>query len=93
MKVTQYSTNRYGEAVPFETRQALYMGGVCTAKCTKEPTENDFLGFGVAITGASCYNLARMEKQERRALIEDLYGKNGFLQQPDRLTVYHNFPK
>ena len=53
MKVTQYSTNKYGEAVPYELRKALYMGGVSKAIPSREPTENDFLGFGVAITGAS----------------------------------------
>ncbi|MBE6592648.1 MAG: hypothetical protein E7642_01495 [Ruminococcaceae bacterium] len=75
MKVTQYSTNKYGESVPYELRKALYMGGVSKAIPSREPSENDFLGFGVAITGASCYNLSKMEKTERRALIEDLYGK------------------
>ena len=75
MRVVQYSTNKYGEAIPYELKKALYMGGSCTARAARESGASDFLGFGVAITGASCYNLARMEKSERRALIEKLYGK------------------
>lgn len=42
-----------------------------------------FLGFGVAITAASCYNLAQMEPAERRALLEEVYSKLSFA----RLTI------
>ena len=87
MKVVQYSTNNYGDAVPHELRKALYMSGVSAAKCVKEPSENDFLGFGVAITGSSCYNLSKMEKTERRALIEKIYGKNGLGFSVARLSI------
>ncbi|MBP3370662.1 MAG: hypothetical protein J6L85_07910 [Clostridia bacterium] len=87
MKVTQYSTNKYGNAVPFELREALYMGGSFTAKATQSPANSGFLGFGVAITGSSCYNLARMEKQARRELIESIYGKNGLGLSVARLSI------
>ena len=33
-----------------------------------------FLGFGVAITPSSCYELSLMEQGERRALLEKVYG-------------------
>ncbi len=48
---------------------------------------NDFLGFGVAITGSSCYLLAQMEPAARRALLESIYGKKGLGLSVARLTV------
>ena len=86
MKVIQYNTNKYGNAVPYEIKEALYMGGACIAKASERATTG-FLGFGVAITGASCYNLARMQKDERRALIEEIYGKGGNALSVARLTI------
>ena len=35
----------------------------------ENPTVENFLGFGVAITGASCYLLNKMEKSERNAFL------------------------
>ncbi len=87
MKVTQYSTNKYGEAVPYELREALYMSGAIIANAADKPISTGFLGFGVAITGSSCYNLAKMEKQERRELIESIYGKDGIGLSVARLTI------
>ena len=37
----------------------------------------DFLGFGAAITPASCYNLAQMSPDERRELITRIYTEEG----------------
>ena len=39
-------------------------------------------GFGVAITGSSCYLLNQMQQEEREAFLEDIYGEKGL-----RLTV------
>lgn len=36
-----------------------------------------FLGFGVAITPSSCYELSLMEPKEREALLKQIYGKEG----------------
>lgn len=36
-----------------------------------------FLGFGAAITPASCYVLSKMDAAERRALLTRIYGKEG----------------
>jgi len=41
------------------------------------PSVEGVLGFGSAITGASCYNLSKMEKEERRALLKQLYSPEG----------------
>ncbi len=58
-----------------------------TVKMTKAslPTVTDFKGFGVAITGASCYLLNKMEKAERQALLKDIYIDKGI--SVGRLTV------
>ncbi|MBR5232376.1 MAG: hypothetical protein IKW00_09065 [Clostridia bacterium] len=36
-----------------------------------------FQGFGVAITGGSCYELSRMQPEERRALLKKVYTAEG----------------
>ena len=87
MKVIQYSTNKYGECVPVELREALYMGGAAVAKAADGKKSSGFLGFGVAITASSCYNLAKMESGERRALLEQIYGKDGLGLSVARLTI------
>ena len=87
MRVTQYSTNKYGEAVPFELREALYMGGAFIARAERESKELGFEGFGVTITGSSCYNLSKMRPDERRELLEGIYGKSGLGLSVARLTI------
>jgi glucosylceramidase len=87
MKVIQYSTNKYGENIPVELKEALYMGGPAIAKVADGKKNSGFLGFGVAITGSSCYNLAKMEASERRALLEQIYGKDGLGLSVARLTI------
>ena len=46
-----------------------------------------FMGFGVAITPSSCYLLSRMEKSERRALIEDVFTEKGLNLSVARLCI------
>ena len=76
MTVTQYSTNEYGEILKSEIAPALFMEGAKTVSA-EDAVYTDPLGMGVAITGSSCYNLSLMDKQERRAFIEQIYSKNG----------------
>lgn len=42
-----------------------------------EQCNRDFLGFGLALTPASCYTLSLMERKERDALLRQLYTKDG----------------
>lgn len=43
-----------------------------------ENTVNDsFSGFGVALTGSSCYELSVMPKEKRAEFLADIYGENG----------------
>ena len=47
----------------------------------------NFLGFGVAITPSSCYELSLMEPSERRAFLEKIYGKKGLGLRVARLCI------
>jgi len=87
MNVIQYATNKYGEFIPYEVRPALYAGGVITARKEDVPAHEGFLGFGVAITGSSCYNLNKMPPQERKEILESIYGKKGLGLKVARLTI------
>ena len=52
-----------------------------------EETFSDFLGFGAAITGSSCYNLSLMSKADRTALLRNLYSKEGVGMSVGRVSV------
>ena len=86
MTVTQYSTNAYGTFVGKTVPTAVYMGGVRIAQ-KSGATHTGFEGFGVAITGSSCWNLMQMEAGQRHALLESIYGKNGLGLTTARLTI------
>ena len=62
------------------------MGGVHTAQ-KAGTVHSGFEGFGVAITGSSCWNLMQMEKAERHAFLESIYGKNGLGLTTARLSI------
>jgi len=86
MNVTQISTNAYGKFISKAVPTAVYMGGVHTAERTGACHEG-FEGFGVAITGSSCWNLMQMEAGERHAFLESIYGKSGLGLTTARLTI------
>ena len=46
-----------------------------------------FNGFGVAITGSSCYNLSIMKNEERRTLLKKIYSEEGLGLNIGRLSV------
>ena len=48
-----------------------------TVKVNLKQERQSILGFGAAMTDASCYNLGRMPEQERQALIRELFGPEG----------------
>ena len=48
---------------------------------------DNFLGFGVAITGSSCYNLSKMEKTDRIAFLKSIYSNDGLGLSVGRLTI------
>ena len=87
MKGTQFFTDASHRFQAQEVFPALQMPGADALTFTEAPTVTDFLGFGVAITPASCYLLCEMEPTARRALIESVYGKNGLGLRVARLCI------
>ncbi|MBQ7034759.1 MAG: glucosylceramidase, partial [Clostridia bacterium] len=85
MKVTQYNTTQYGKFISAEVKPAVYAGGVRTLLPAGEA--QGFWGFGVAITGSSCYNLNQMEPADRRAFLQAIYGKEGLNLQVGRISI------
>ncbi len=62
------------------------MGGARTL--TVEEKEGPAInGFGVAITGSSCYLLNQMQQQEREAFLEDIYGEKGLHLTVGRVSI------
>lgn len=88
MKVTQFTTDNYGEMrTIFVNPTSSNLTGARTLTIDKEPITNDFLGFGVALTGSSCYNLSQMTKKERGEILEYIYGEDGLNLNVARITV------
>lgn len=87
MKVTMYTTNDYGEYVSKPIHHGVPLSGITTAVKTENTVNTDFIGFGVAITGSSCYNLSLMEKADRYDLLKNLYSKDGLNLQIGRLSI------
>lgn len=60
---------------------------ISTAKVDETPSNDSFSGFGVAITGSSCYELSTMKPADRDAFLSDIYGKNGLNLSVARLSI------
>lgn len=87
MTVKMYTTNQFGEYCEKEIFQSNPLSGAETLTENFATENSGFLGFGVALTGSSCYNLAKMEKEERHNLLKHLYTKEGLNLNVARLTI------
>lgn len=76
MKGTQIFTDEGHTLAKQEVFPSLRMDSADTLVIS-EKENTGFLGFGVAITGASCYNLSLMEEGERTDLLKKIYSKEG----------------
>ena len=87
MKATQYITGENFDFVPKKLYPSVPMSGA--VQVTREGGEisQDFLGFGVAITGSSCYELSLMDANEREKLLKEIYTEQGLNLSVARLTV------
>ncbi len=47
----------------------------------------EVLGFGAAMTDASCYLLAQLDAEKRRAILQDCFGRNGLRLSVARTTI------
>lgn len=87
MKITQYTTSPNLSMSECRVFPSELMTGAVQVRATGKVISDDFLGFGVAITGSSCYLLNQMDKESRRALLEYIYGKDGANLSVGRLTI------
>ena len=87
MKALMYMTNNYGEYISKPISHGVTLSGVTTAIKAEHMANTDFSGFGVAITGSSCYNLSLMKKAERYELLKGLYSKDGLNLRIGRLSI------
>ncbi|MBQ7935249.1 MAG: hypothetical protein IJ333_02730 [Clostridia bacterium] len=87
MKVTQYFTDAEHSCLARPVFPAVEMGGAVYLEVAKEPLPRTFEGFGVAITGSSCYNLFLMEQEERTAFLKSIYSSEGLGLTIGRLSV------
>ena len=87
MKVTQYMTTQQQAFVKKPVFPSTPMGGALTVTAESTCLSRDFLGFGVAITGSSCYLLSTMQPTQRREFLEDIYTDKGLDLSVARLSV------
>lgn len=87
MQVVQYFTTANAGQVQAPVFPSVPMNGVISVTRTGEVISPSFLGFGVAITGSSCYNLAQMPAEERTALLQRIYGTDGLHLGVGRLSI------
>lgn len=87
MKAVMYVTNEHNEYVAKPLTPGVSLSGVTTAVKSDCTANTGFLGYGVAITGSSCYNLSLMESTERQELLRKLYAKDGLHFGVARLSI------
>lgn len=86
MKATQFFTDQNHDMSRVEVFPALRVLRANTLHISEQSVEG-FQGCGVAITGASCYNLSLMKTEERQELLEKIYTKKGLDLSIARLTI------
>ena len=86
MKAIQLLTDKNHYMSEVEVFPALNVARANTLHIS-EQSITGFQGCGVAITGASCYDLSLMGAEERREFLEKIYGKNGLGLSIGRLTI------
>ena len=88
MKATLYTTD---EKNGFSQKRLFYnnakMDAICTATVSDNTINESFSGFGVAITGASCYELSTMSEEARDKFLCDIYGTDGINLSVGRLSI------
>ncbi len=88
MKVTQYNTaeGRTLQAVRLCPAGDV-LDGAWQIDLAQTPEAGEFLGFGVAVTGSSCYHLNQLPKEKRDEFLEKVYGKDGLNLSIARLSI------
>ncbi len=84
---TQYFTDKTAVWQERQIYPAEYMTGTVQLTAAEKPANKGFLGFGVAITGSSCYLLDQMDKGERTKFLRDIYTPEGLNLSIGRLSI------
>ena len=82
-----YTTEQGSE---FVKRRLFDNGNVLPGAATLtlgDEVNGGFRGFGVALTGSSCYMLSKMDGEEREKLLRSIYGKEGLNLSVARLSI------
>ncbi|MBO5222933.1 MAG: hypothetical protein J6C23_00275 [Clostridia bacterium] len=87
MRGLQIITDENHEKLSQEIFIAPVLKGATTLKIDSVPSCENFMGFGVAITGSSCYNLSIMDEDKRAELIKSVYSKDGLNLSVARLSI------
>ena len=88
MKVTHLETTNSFFLRPYSLKPSgCRMDGVDVIEVAENPNERAFEGFGVAVTGSSCYNLNLMSDEERESFLGDIYSEKGLGLSVCRLSV------
>ena len=88
MRVMQYVTTQGFQLRPYEL---FPCGSTPTAskeiRVDESTAYDELIGFGVALTGSSCYELATLPPEKRRALLHEIYSPEGLGLSVARLTM------
>ena len=84
---TQYFTDKSSDNHSREIFKSLPMPGAVMMNTADSPSVTGFKGFGVAITGASCYLLSKMDSGKRHEFLQSIYGKDGLGLSVGRLSI------
>jgi glucosylceramidase len=87
MKITQYLTTDHLNFVTRPVYPAVPMQAAILLSEEGKIANEDFRGFGVAITPSSCYNLSLMEAEERRQLLTHIFTPSGLNLSVGRLCI------
>ena len=87
MKGIQIISDKNLQMTVVEIFPALHVSGGATFDFSKTAVAEDFTGFGVAITGSSCYQLSMMEPDERKEFLKQINSKEGLGLSVGRLSI------
>ena len=87
MKAKQIFTDVNHNKMEQEVFTSPNLLGASTLTIEKDIACQNFMGFGVAITGSSCYNLSIMDETARKEFIEKVYSKDGLNLSIARISI------
>ena len=84
---TQYFTSKDKFFMSRPVYRTPTRSGIETVTVAQTSCTDGFMGFGVALTGSSCYLLNEMKREERSALLRDVFSPQGLNLSVARLSI------